>query len=390
MEKPKILLTDCWTRKTLSALRSLGKSGYEVYLITHTYLSPAIWSKYATKHFLFPFPEDDPVSYRIKLLNLIKSEDFSCIFPMDEASTQIILENRNEIELYTKLALSDSTSFNVANDKWETICLAKTIGIPIPKSFLPIEVSETQDAINQLGFPLILKARNGSGSRGVKRIISQKEFDKYYPKLKMKYGNPIMQECIPWRGQGVGVGILANQGISLLHFSYKRIREFPVKGGPSTLRESTHQEDIIQFSQSILKKLNWEGVAMIEFKTDPRDGIPKLMEINPRFWGSLQLAQVSGINFPEALFKLIREEKIVQPEYKVGVQCRWLIPGDIVHFISNPERLKLKPSFFHFFDSNTFYDQYDKTDPKGNLAVIICTFFSLFNIRTWIMGVFRK
>ena len=47
---------------------------------------------------------------------------------------------------------------------------------------------------------------------------------------------------------------------------------------------------------------------MVEFKVDPRDGIPKLMEVNPRFWGSLQLAIVSGVDFPYLILKMARRE----------------------------------------------------------------------------------
>ncbi len=44
--------------------------------------------------------------------------------------------------------------------------------------------------------------------------------------------------------------------------------------------------------------LDWTGVAMVEFKLDARDGVAKLMEINGRFWGSLQLADRRGRRFP--------------------------------------------------------------------------------------------
>ena len=42
----------------------------------------------------------------------------------------------------------------------------------------------------------------------------------------------------------------------------------------------------------------WHGVAMVEFKRDERDDTPRLMEINGRFWGSLQLAIDAGVDFP--------------------------------------------------------------------------------------------
>ena len=310
MNKPKILVSDCWTRKTLSTVRSLGKAGYEVHTISHTYLSPAIWSRYSNKHHILPFPEEKPEEYLTKILELLKTNDFSYIFTMDEAATKIILQNRSLIEQFTKIPLPEISVFNKANDKWETLCLAKELGIPIPKSFLPLDQTELENSILQLGFPLIIKARSSSGSRGVKRITSQLEFDKHYPLIKNKYGFPIIQECIPWEGQGVGVGILAKHGKTLVAFSYKRLREYPVKGGPSTLRESTKQEDLIEYSRKLINKLGWQGVSMVEFKMDPRDGIPKLMEINPRFWGSLQLAQVSGINFPDLLYRMMENESI--------------------------------------------------------------------------------
>jgi predicted ATP-grasp superfamily ATP-dependent carboligase len=88
---------------------------------------------------------------------------------------------------------------------------------------------------------------------------------------------------------------------------------------------------------------------MVEFKVDPRDNEPKLMELNPRFWGSLALAIQAGVDFPYLLYKMAMGEAF-EPivEYEVGVRCRWLLPGDILHFLTNPQRFHLEPSFFRF------------------------------------------
>ncbi|MEK7841470.1 MAG: ATP-grasp domain-containing protein, partial [Deltaproteobacteria bacterium] len=112
-------------------------------------------------------------------------------------------------------------------------------------------------------------------------------------------------------------------------------------------RESVKNDEIRDIAISLLKSLNWVGVAMVEFRVDARDGKAKLMEINPRFWGSLQLAILSGMDFPYLLYKMAVDGD-VEPvwDYETGIRCRWLIPGDILHFISNPERLRLNPSFF--------------------------------------------
>lgn len=97
----------------------------------------------------------------------------------------------------------------------------------------------------------------------------------------------------------------------------------------------------------LLRELNWYGLAMVEFKVDPRDGVPKLMEINPKLWGSLNLAIASGVDFPALLYRLAVDGD-VRPvfDYQVGVRCRFLL-ADSLHFLANPHRFRLKPSFFN-------------------------------------------
>lgn len=390
MSNKKVLITDCWTRKGLSAVRSLGSKGLEVHALSHTRLAPGLYSRYVSHYQIVPDPSKHPDQYAEKVMSLIRKEKFDCIIPLEESSTSIFLKNRTEIEKYSSLPLASEKSFHIANDKSAVLALAKQLNIPTPKTFCPHSEAELQQALAELDFPIIIKPTNSSGSRGLHKIKNREEFDRIYPLVQKKYGNPLIQECIDTSGQGVGVGILALNGKVLVDFSYKRLREFPVNGGPSTLRESTHQENIKRWAAQLVQELQWTGVAMVEFKTDPKDGVPKLMEINPRFWGSMDLAEVSGVHFPYLLYEMAMGKNISQPVYPSGIQCRWLFPGDIAHFIANPKRFKLQPSFFRFFDKNLYYDDFKKADWQGNLAAIVCTFLSIFDLQTWIIGVFRK
>jgi hypothetical protein len=100
------------------------------------------------------------------------------------------------------------------------------------------------------------------------------------------------------------------------------------------------------------------------------------MEVNPRFWGSLQLAIVSGVDFPYLILKMAKRESF-EPilHYTVGKRFRWLLLGDLLHFFYNPDRFHLHPSFFDFFDSNTCYDIVSKDDPLPFLGSA-ATFFT--------------
>ena len=131
---------------------------------------------------------------------------------------------------------------------------------------------------------------------------------------------------------------------------------------------------------ALLNALDWFGVAMVEFKLDPRDGIPKLMEVNPRFWGSLALSIEAGVNFPYLLYRMSLGERFKPVhDYEIGKRVRWLLPGDILHFIHNPRRLSILPEFLDFWDPNTAYDIISLKDPLPALGRMLTLLTLLYD-----------
>src|SRR5678815_1154177 len=85
-------------------------------------------------------------------------------------------------------------------------------------------------------------------------------------------------------------------------FAHRRIREKPPSGGVSVLSESVAADpETVRKSLALLSALDWNGTAMVEYKQDRVTGQRYLMEINGRFWGSLQLAIDAGVDFPALL-----------------------------------------------------------------------------------------
>jgi predicted ATP-grasp superfamily ATP-dependent carboligase len=225
--------------------------------------------------------------------------------------------------------------------------------------------------------PAVIKPRISSGSFGIAYVRRKEDLLPVYQKIHARYPFPLIQEWIPNGAGTYGFSALFDEASSVKAvFIHKKLRTYPIQGGPSTLREGVQHSQIMELGLSLLKSLNWTGVAMAEFKVDPRDGIPKLMEINPRFWGSLHLAILSGVDFPYLILKMARGET-VEPvlHYPTGTRCRWLLFGDILHFLNNPHRFHLDPSFFHFFDPDTSYDIISKDD-AGPILGAMATFFT--------------
>jgi len=135
-------------------------------------------------------------------------------------------------------------------------------------------------------------------------------------------------------GPGTGVFLLCDHGHLLTAFAHRRLREKPPSGGVSVLCESIPVDrHLLEEAMSLLGPLGWHGVAMVEYKQDHRTGRHMLMEVNGRFWGSLQLAVDAGVDFPYLCYRLATGESVDVPSaYAVGVKSRWLL-GDLDHLL---------------------------------------------------------
>lgn len=386
----RVLVTDCWTRKALSVVRSLGEEGIIVHAVAHTRLGAALYSKHTHKYSILTSPERDKEKYWIQLVELLKKWEFDCILPLEEESIEVLLKNKDALAKLTKSPYMDSQAYTLASNKWDVYQLAKELGIPAPHSTVPASDEDVNLFVSKNGFPIIFKPISGRGSAGIKTIENEDQLATAMEGNNLVNGQHILQQKLPTKGQGLGVSSLVKDGETLCSFSYKRLREYPVNGGPSTLRESTNDETTKHYAAQLLKALKWDGIAMVEFKHDSNANEAKLLEINPRFWGSLELAHSAGINFPILLYKLLMDLDIPDQKYETGRRCRWLIPGDIVHFLANKKRFSMEPSFFNFFNRNTTYDQLSWKDIRGSLATLACTFLSAFQFTTWRKGIFRK
>jgi predicted ATP-grasp superfamily ATP-dependent carboligase len=362
-----VLVTDGHFRKSLAVARSLGRKGIPVTVGERTFLNTSFFSKYCTRRLVYPSPHQSPNQFIEFILREIKKKQYDCLFPMEEETLLLLAKYHSEISKYTYLLIPDSEKIEFVRDKANLIRFAEAHGIPTPKTFyvLPTFLSSST-------LPAVIKPRISSGSFGIVYVKKTGDLSSSYQNVHKRYPFPLIQEWIPDGAGTFGLSALFDETSNVkAAFVHKKLRMYPIQGGPSTLAEGVEHPQIMELGLALLKALNWVGVGMVEFKVDPRDGIPKLMEVNPRFWGSLQLAIVSGVDFPFLILKMARK-KHFEPvlHYAVGKRFRWLLLGDILHFLSHPLRFNHHPSFFNFFDPNTFYDVFSKDDPLPLLGSV--------------------
>lgn len=368
-----VFITDAEQRKAIPIIRSLGKKGIEVTAGGTSRLSPSFFSKYCKRGVIYPSPQREPDNFINFLLKYLEKFPHKVLFAIDEGTNDMVTAHLEEFSRYAIVPLPAKDNYKKARDKAQTLKIAMSLGIPCPTTYFVEDIGEVQRLTQELSFPVIIKPRLSSGSRGIVFVDKKENLVSSYLKVHSKFSFPIVQEFIPRGGDAYGVEVLMNRESNpRAVFVHRRLREYPVGGGPSTLRESVDYPELAEMGVRLLRALNWFGVAMVEFKIDPRDGIPKLMEINPKFWGSIQLPIVSGVDFPYLLYRLAVDGDVEPIKgYKIGVMCRWLLPGDILHFLFNKNRFNLNPSFFNFYDENIYYDILSKEDPGPVLGTAI-------------------
>jgi len=330
----QVLVLDANQRSALATTRSLGLQGVIIFTADDTPSSLAGSSRYSRQYSRYPSPAIHPDEFIASICKLVKALEISIIIPMTELTTNLLLQYRQALPEII-LPFPDLKTIDSLADKCSLMHLAKKQQIPIPKTWFVNSPDNLPVTLTALPYPIILKPGKSwlfDGNKWIHtnvRIADTPEMAREI--LDTDHGfhtHPFMlQECVTGIGQGLFA--LYDKGKAVAFFTHRRLREKPPSGGVSVLSESVPIDPVLrEHACSLLDSAKWHGIAMVEFKVGD-DGTPYLMEINTRFWGSLQLAIDAGVDFPWLLYKTACGEPIKPVQhYKIGTRLRWLL-GDL-------------------------------------------------------------
>lgn len=365
------LITDVERRKALPIIRALGKAGVRVIGLSYRHRPLGQYSKYcATVHRCADYRQE-PERFLAQLEDICRRDKPDVFYPIEDVSLELCVRNPDRWRPYTRALLPDAASLERAYDKWETLRFASSCGIHVPRTYCPATAEELAPLLAERT-EWVIKPRKSSGSRGIVYVTEPAQLIEAWQRVSAEFSRPLVQERLPPQGAGVGTFYLLDAQRQLLaQFGHRRLREYPVSGGPSTLRVAHRDAQLLEQGLQLVSGLGCVGVSMVEYKLDVRSGRYALMEVNPRFWGSLALAIHAGVNFPLLYHQAclgIGFAPVLY--YATDVYCRWLLPGDILHFLSNPDRFRLQPSFFRFRDPKTTDDILSWDDPWPTLGIL--------------------
>ena len=333
----RVLITDGNERVALAAARSLVRVGHSVCVTAPTRLSLAGVSHGVRPHQIVSDSLLDPEGYAEELGRVTRRQGTTILLPMTDASVEAVLEHRSALPAELVLPLPDLATYRAASDKARTLALARDCGFEVPETRIVTTPGDCDATVPDDFFPAFVKPhRSVVTAGGVRRklavspVSSAVECRRALAALPTAAFPVLLQR----RVSGVGEGFFALRwgGRTVAMFAHRRLREKPPTGGVSVYRESIPlDERLTGPGLRLLDALDWRGVAMIECKRDDTTGRHVVMEVNGRFWGSLQLAIDAGVDFPSLLVRCAIGETVPETrDYRVGVRSRWFW-GDVDH-----------------------------------------------------------
>jgi predicted ATP-grasp superfamily ATP-dependent carboligase len=318
---------------------------------------------------------------------IIIQNNIDALIPIGQAAAVSISRSKPEIIKPCRVLIEDFKKIILFHDKELTVNLARKLEIPHPFTIIPKNLDELSEYAAKASYPAVIKARKGMGGIGVAYGADRDELLSLYKKYSEQAlhedgfindsSHPLIQEFIP--GELHDALVFCVDGEVKAGLTQKRIVTRPTTGGIGVVNITTDDNRLIEYAKKLTRHTSWNGVLMLDFKIDSRDGLPRLLEVNPRFWGTTWLSICAGLNFPHYLVSAALSKPIDYPEkYKVGLTCRWIM-DEFAGIFDSPRNFsavtgRIKGFISRFSEKNSVFDTIP-SDIKPTISEMLNAWF---------------
>jgi len=275
-----------------------------------------------------PRPDVGRTEFVEQLSQFIQDRGHDMLIPADDQALTAMTEHYDDFKDLLHVACPPPQITRLVLSKASTLDIAKQCGIRVPNTVVVSNSAQLSDLVGSFPFPWVLKpAEKETRVEETKSCIfaSAEEVALKFPTAREFRPPMLLQEyCV---GAGGGVEMLMHEGNCLAVFQHRRLKEFPYTGGFSVTAVAERPDPgLVESSLVLLRALQWEGIAMVEFKVNPDGGGAVLMEVNGRYWGSISFPISVGIDFPWYHWQVAHGEQPVIPcTYAAGRKWRWTV-----------------------------------------------------------------
>jgi len=339
-KKKRVLILDPPDRRVIPTLGSLGKEydfhfliplrkGFAFQKAVEATLRLCRPRNTRSISFLSFITEEE---FKQGLIDFFKRHFMDAVLPYSERSTAIILSMKSEIEEEVVVPFGSLEDFQILNDKYLVARIANEQSIPTP-NFKLIENGKALTKVSEIGFPVVLKCCKASGVNEALRICQ--DYDEVEQAYNHLSGREVPYSLFPCdqlvaqefiEGKIYDACFAVKDGQVLAGMSQVREWTIPVSGGFGAYNITKKVPEIIEYGRRLFESIPWTGPAQLEFIFDKKTKKYKLIEVNPRFWGTMGLSIKAGVNFPKYILEAGFNGKLQpSPNVKDGIEFRWLL-----------------------------------------------------------------
>ncbi|MGD9901864.1 MAG: ATP-grasp domain-containing protein [Vicinamibacterales bacterium] len=328
----RVLVLDGHSNQALATVRSLGRAGHTVFVAAAHRRALASWSRFSRGSVVVSRSLDG----MRRLRRWARERDIDVVLPMSEPGCILLNEHRDAWAADgVTLGCAPQATLQRAFDKTATLTIARDVGVAAPEWSVPVDAGEAATTARRWGWRLVVKATRSHAWNGTEflpdagcaYVGSEPELEPAIAPRRQGSQWPLLQRYVP--GVGRGVFTVWHEGRPLAWFAHERLRDVRPTGSGSSLRRAARLDPRLRApAERLLRALRWHGPAMVEFRDDGTT--PWLMEINGRFWNSLQLSVDAGVDFPVLWLDALGGQSVdgVSDAYRTDVVLRWLW-GDV-------------------------------------------------------------
>ena len=286
----------------------------ELYVVSSKKYTPTRFSRYIFKFCYLPKPEDDR-DWVNRICQLCDTYQIEVLMPMYEDRIRTLTVFFDLLpERCKPLVPSSVTLFDTANHKGLLARHMHEYDIPGPRSQQIENLNQLDKKILELQFPILVKPpTNTGGGVGILKFEDREGLSAFLSSNELQF--PLLfQEFIS--GFDSGCNVLCKNGEILAYTIQKGFLYSNLPYSPQTGLVTIHQEEILDIARSLMKSLNWTGLANIDLLYDRGSNKYLVLEINPRFWNTVVGSALAGVNFPLLYIRAAMGEKFELPEYK--------------------------------------------------------------------------
>jgi len=333
----------------LGVCRALGTQGISVSVLSSGRTTPGQYSRFARRVLCPPrTQEKELVEFLIEFGR--RQAQPAVLFLTDDASIVTLHRHEEKLKRWYRFPMAPWPVVRRILFKDQLYASLADV-VPVPHTRLPVDESQLPQVIQDIGYPVLVKpllrsfseASNQThsfdklfGSKAV-RVRTLRELQEIYRTARALGFKVLVQEEIKGPISALySVGLyVTREGNTAAAFTAQKLCEVPAEFGDGLVVKATRMPELITLAERAVQHFGYYGMAEIEFKLDPRAGIYKLLDINPRPWHWINLATECGVNlshvaYLDMLNRPIDRESFLQNDF----QTRWVsVRGLIVQMV---------------------------------------------------------